>query len=266
MKITLSLAQIAVTRADTGKNLEKGAAIIAEASRRGSQIVCFPEMWTTGFDWEYNEKAADRAEETVTFLADLAFRHGIWVGGSLPARNDRGGVTNAFYLFDAQGRRAGLYRKVHLFTFMGENRHMAPGDDLSVVTTPWGKIGLAVCYDLRFPEMFRTYALAGAGLIILPAAFPHPRLSHWKVLIRARAIENQLFMACVNQVGEELFNDLKKVVYFGTSCIVDPWGETIAEAGEGEELLTATVDLDRVDEVRAHMRVLKDRRPDLYRL
>ena len=125
----------------------------------------------------------------------------------------------------------------------------------------------AICYDIRFPELFRTYALAGTKIIICPAAFPTPRLTHWKTLIRARAIENQLFMICPNQVGNEDLGKEGIINYGGSSSIIDPWGEVVAEGNITEEkLLTASIDIDKVDEIRKKMTVFKDRRTDLYKL
>jgi len=144
---------------------------------------------------------------------------------------------------------------------------MAAGDSLCVVDTPWGLTGLSICYDIRFPELFRTYALKGARVVFSPMAFPYPRLDHWKSLVRARAIENQMFMVGINQVGEENLGHLGMVTYFGDSVIIDPWGKTVVEASETDEmLLTATIDLDLSDRIRSEMRVLHDRRPDLYEL
>jgi predicted amidohydrolase len=128
-------------------------------------------------------------------------------------------------------------------------------------------VGLSVCYDIRFPELFRAYALKGARMVLSPMAFPYPRLQHWKILARARAIENQMYLIGTNQVGSEGFGPEGIVTYFGDSSIIDPWGETVVEASETEEmLLTATIDLSRADQLRSKMRVLADRRPDLYEL
>ena len=193
----------------------------------------------------------------------MARRHSIWINGTSPEPAGPDRLSNSSVLYAPDGRRAGVYGKAHLFSFMGEDRHMVPGASLCLADTPWGATGLAVCYDVRFPELFRTYALRGAKLVLLPAAFPHPRLEHWRVLVRARAIENQMFVAAVNQVGTEELSG-GAVTYFGNSMIVDPWGVIVAEAGEEEALVTAAIDTGMADEVRAKMRVLEDRRPDLY--
>jgi predicted amidohydrolase len=267
MKLNVSLAQISVAPAQPEVNLEKGEKLVAEAARRGSDLVCFPEMWTTGFQWESNRKVAREHEAVIDRVAALAARYKVWLNGSMLALDEQGRVSNTSILFSPSGERAGTYRKAHLFTFFHEERHMAPGQYLTVVETPWGPTGLSVCYDIRFPELFRTYALKGAKMILAPMAFPYPRLEHWKVLVRARAIENQLYMIGTNQVGSEDFGSDGSVTYFGDSVVVDPWGRTVVEASETDEmLLTATVNFGEVDEIRSKMHVLQDRRPELYEL
>lgn len=267
MRLTVSLAQMSVAPTDPDANLAKGEKLIAEAARRGSELVCFPEMWTTGFQWEANERMAREHEAVIDRVAGFAARYGLWVNGSTLALDEEGRVSNTSLLFSPAGERAAAYRKTHLFTYFHEDRHVAAGKRLAVAGTPWGPTGFAVCYDLRFPELFRTCALKGAKAVLLPSAWPYPRLEHWKILVRARAIENQLFMICTNQVGSESFGEQGSVTYFGDSSIIDPWGRTVAEATETDEtLLTATLDLDAVDETRDKMRVLQDRRPELYDL
>ncbi len=265
MKLTVSVAQIAVVNSDPEANLKKADALIAEASRRKSEVICFPEMWTTGFNWANNQRLAPGQEEVVERVAAMAKRYNIWINGSMLALNEDGKIANTSILFDASGNRKGIYRKIHLFTMLHENEHMAAGNSLCTVDTPWGLVGLSICYDIRFPELFRAYALKGVKIVFSPMAFPHPRLEHWKVLVRARAIENQLFMIGANQVGSEDFGPDGRVTYFGDSVVIDPWGQTVVEAGQTEEeLLTATIDVDKVDEVRSKMKVLQDRRPDLW--
>jgi omega-amidase len=118
---------------------------------------------------------------------------------------------------------------------------------------------MTICYDLRFPELFRRYALAGARLILVPAEWPHPRRAHWQTLLRARAIENQCFVAACNRVGIT-----GNSTFFGASAVIDPWGEALVEGGETELILTATIDLSLVDTVRKRIPVFEDRRPELY--
>lgn len=265
MELTIALAQMDVVRADPEANLAKAATMISGAASRGATLVCLPEMWTTGFDWKYIHATADQQEPVIAETAALAQRYRVWVAGSMLALDEQGRPTNASMLFSPAGECVGRYNKIHLYTLFNEHKNLAPGSQLSVIDTPWGSTGLAVCYDLRFPELFRAYMSRGIAVQLLCAAFPYPRIEHWKCLIRARAIENQVFMVAVNQVGRESAAD-NSAVYFGASCIVDPWGRTIAEAGEkDEEVLVATIDLDEEQRVRKALPALEDCRPDLYR-
>jgi omega-amidase len=261
MKLTISLAQIDIALADPEANLKKADLWTAEAARRGSEVVVFPEMWTTGFEWPKLRQLSTQSEAVVAEVAALARKHQVWLNGSLLAVDETGQPANTSIFFDPTGQVAGLYRKVHLFGLMDEDRYLAAGQRLTTVETPWGQSGLAICYDLRFPELFRTYALQGVTIVYLPAEWPHPRLAHWQTLLRARAIENQMYMVGVNRVGRDSASE-----FFGHSAIIDPWGNAVMEGGESELLLTATIETDVVTEVRRKITVFKDRRPGLYRL
>jgi len=263
---TISLAQMEIIPSHPEENLQKGEGFIAEAARRGSDLVCFPEMWTTGFPWEEIEGLARRHAGIVNSLSLFARDYRIWINGSLPVLTEHGRAANTSILIDPEGQTAGIYRKAHLFSLFHEERFIEAGNSLCLVDAPWGRTGLSICYDIRFPELYRTYALKGAEMVLSPMAFPYPRLGHWKILSRARAIENQLYLVATNRVGHEDMGSEGEVTYFGSSVIIDPWGETVVEGSDEEELLTATIDLTRVGEVRAAMRVLGDRRPDLYEL
>jgi len=266
-KLKISIAQMKVAVARPGKNLEKAEAFVAKAKKKGSDIICFPEMWTTGFDWAANKGLVCETDEIVGNIADMARRFGIWINGSILAPDAKGKASNASMMFNPDGDIAGTYRKIHLFGAIREDRNVAPGNSLSVVDTPWARAGLAICYDIRFPELFRAYAMKGARMIFLPAAFPRAKLAHWKTLIRARAIEDQLFMIAANQVGVEDFGIDGRIAYCGNSAIIGPWGETVAEASAAkEELITAAIDIGKVDEIRNKMKVFRDRRPDVYKL
>ena len=142
---------------------------------------------------------------------------------------------------------------------MKEAQYLAPGKAGALLELPRGCAGLAICYDLRFPELFRRYALEGARLMILPAEWPHPRRMHWCTLLRSRAIENQCFVAACNRVGTT-----EDVSFFGASAVIDPWGETLIEGGETEALLTVRIDLDTVEATRAKIPIFADRRSELY--
>jgi omega-amidase len=264
MQITISLGQIDVRVGDPERNLARVRDWIAEAARRRSDLVVFPELWDTGY-------ALDRAAELGTPVGEgrfleistLARQHQIHVVGSMLEIADSslpaGHAYNTAAWFGPDGKVQGIYRKIHLFRLMREDRFLQPGDRPLVVSLPWGQTGVVICYDLRFPELFRKYALAGAVLTIIPAQWPHPRLEHWRTLLRARAIENQMFVAGCNRVGQD-----ENTCFFGHSAIYDAWGEPVIEGGEQEVLLTATIDLAAVPLVRERLPVFEDRRPEVY--
>ena len=259
MELTISLAQIDIALGQPQVNLAKVREWTAEASRRGSDVVLFPELWSTGYDLENAEQYATRLDEGLfAELATLARENAIHICGSLLCVED-GRYHNTAPLFSPAGKCLGHYSKIHLFRLMDEDRYLAAGQAVPVFDLPWGKSAIAICYDLRFPELFRRYALAGVRIIFLPAEWPHPRLEHWRALLQARAIENQLFIAACNRVGEN-----KGERFFGHSAIYDPWGRLVIEAGEDEMLLTVSVDMALVEEVRQAIPIFADRRPELY--
>ena len=265
--LTLTLVQMDCTLGEPASNFARAKALVAEAARRGSQLVVLPELWSTAYDLEHAAAHADPlaaapdAPGWFGVLAGWAKQHNLWLTGSILEKQPDGRFANCMALYAPDGSLAGVYRKIHLFRLMEEEVYLAAGQSPTLLDLPWGKTGLAICYDLRFPELFRGYALQGARLMVIPAEWPHPRREHWRTLLRARAIENQCFVAACNRVGTS-----KGSTFFGASAVIDPWGETLVEGGEAEMLLTATVDLALVDSVRQRIPVFADRRPDLYTL
>ncbi|MEX1019928.1 MAG: carbon-nitrogen family hydrolase [Litorilinea sp.] len=263
--VQISLVQMDCILGDPKENFARATPLIAEAAQQGSQLVVLPELWSTAYDLEnaaaHASPLAQRAGERGWFgrLAGLARKNKIWLTGSLLEAQADGRYYNTMPIYGPDGRLKGVYRKIHLFRLMEEEIYLSPGQNTTLLELPWGKTGLAICYDLRFPEMFRQYALLGAQLILMPAEWPNPRREHWRTLIRARAIENQCFVAACNRVGSS-----KGAEFFGASAIVDPWGETLIEGGEQAEILTATIDLATVEAVRQRIPVFSDRRPELY--
>ncbi|WP_420627757.1 carbon-nitrogen family hydrolase [Candidatus Leptofilum sp.] len=260
MKTTISLGQMDVKLGDPAANWRTVQAMTAEAARRGSDLVVFPELWSTGYDLENAASYATRTDAGLfAQVAALAKQHQIAILGSCLSLLGKGAFGNTAIYFDANGRSLGEYSKLHLFRLMQEEQFLTAGENPTLVETEWGKAGLTICYDLRFPELFRQYALAGAQLVFVPAEWPHPRLAHWRTLLRARAIENQMFVVACNRVGSS-----KNTDFFGHSCILDPWGEIVLELGEGKMLGTAVIDIAQVDAVRAKIPVFADRRPEIY--
>ena len=182
------------------------------------------------------------------------------VAGSAVTVRD-GSVFNTAYVFDRGGACVAAYDKTHLFTPMGEHEYFTPGDHLCTFTLDGVKCGLIICYDLRFPELTRSLVLQGADLLFVPAQWPALRRAHWQTLNRARAIENQIFLACCNSCGRA-----GDVVYGGSSAIYDPWGSVLQEAGAEEEIITADCDFSVQEMIHSSINVFRDRRPELYAL
>jgi omega-amidase len=259
MELTISLAQMDIALGRPQVNLAKAQELTIEAKRRGSDIVLFPELWSTGYDLENAEQYATSLDEGLfAELATLSRENAIHICGSLLSVQN-GRYYNTAPLFSPAGKRLGYYSKIHIFPLMEEDKYLAAGQMAPVFDLPWGKSAIAICYDLRFPELFRRYALAGARIVFLPAEWPYPRLEHWRTLLQARAIENQLFIAACNRVGES-----KGEKFLGHSVIYDPWGKVVIEAGDGQVLLTASVDMALVEETRQTIPIFADRRPELY--
>jgi predicted amidohydrolase len=260
MKLTISLAQFDVILAEPEKNLATVQRMAAAAAQRGSDILVLPELWSTGYDLENAAHYATTTDAGIfAEVAQLAQQQRMAILGSCLSLLGERQYGNTAVYFNQQGQLLAHYSKIHLFQLMDEHLYLTGGDKLSVVETEWGLSGLAICYDLRFPEIFRAYALSGAQMVFLPSEWPHPRLAHWRTLLRARAIENQMYVVACNRVGNS-----KNTDFFGHSCIIDPWGEIVVEAGEHEILLTAEIDLGNVDTVRSKIPIFADRRPELY--
>lgn len=259
----IALAQTAVIRGEFEKNLDRAAATAKEAAAQSAELVVFPEMFVSGFDYKKNAEFLEKHPcEIEERLSDIAAVNSVAVAGSFPhIEPGWRAPSNRLAFYAPDGRELAHYDKIHLFGVFHEDRFVTPGKSAVVNNSPFGKVGFAVCYDIRFPELFMRLADMGAKLIIICAAFPHPRSEHWRILCRARAIENQCYVAAVNQCGPEVFRG-GSVKYCGMSAVFDPWGEIVAECPPDEESLAlADIDLGMVDEIRARIPVFSDRRP-----
>ena len=277
------------TRDDTAANLRSAAALVEAAAGAGARLIALPETWlykgrSAGI--RASAEAADGPGNAA--LAQLAARFGVYVlAGSVyePAGAD-GRVYNSSALFGPDGGLLAVYRKIHLFdvvageTVYRESEDVCAGDEVVTVSIDAGAarshhgetapsatapvtLGLSICYDLRFPELYRSLALMGAQVLCVPSAFTAlTGAAHWEVLLRARAVENGCFVVAPGQVGEHLPGR----ACFGHSMIVDPWGEVLAELPDGVGYCLAEIDLGRVAAVRAQIPSLQNRRPDVYRL
>lgn len=257
----IALAQMDIEWGDPYANLAAARSLVAQAAAVEADLVVLPELWGSGYDLTH---ASDYATPTDTGLfhemAVLAREYDLHIVGSLLESSEEQ-VFNTCALFAPRGL-LGRYRKMHRFCLMQEDRYLAAGDKPALIENlPWGPTGLAICYDLRFPELFRGYAIASARLIVIPSQWPAPRIEHWRTLLRARAIENQCVVAGCNRVGADPDN-----VFGGASAVIGPWGDVLVEGDESPALLVADVDFVAVDEARQHIPILNDRRPGRYEL
>jgi omega-amidase len=260
MEITIALAQMAVVPGEPTANERAARELAAESAKRGADLLLLPELWLTGYDLERAiEVAAPLDEGVFALMADLARCHQIHVAGTALETCEGGKPFNTAVLYGPDGKRLGAYRKVHLWAPLGEVEHMNPGAGMPVFEWPWGRVALATCYDLRFPELWRRFALSGAQIVLIPAEWPVQRIEHWRLLLRARAVENQFFVAGCNRAGTAADGD-----YGGFSAAADPWGQTVTEGGPEPGLFFATLDLNEVERARRLFPFLADRRPEVY--
>ncbi|WP_305044970.1 carbon-nitrogen family hydrolase [Geoalkalibacter sp.] len=250
VQFNIALGEIAANRAKALGALQR----LADA---GCELAVLPEMWSCGYDYRRLAELAEQTPRLLEELQELTARLGLVVVGSLPEKlGDK--LFNCATVID-RGALRGSYRKLHLFSNMGEDRFLAAGDRTLVAPTSVGRLGVAICYDLRFPELFRKLALEGAEILCLPAEWPKPRQEHWRTLLRARAIENQQFVVAANCCGIQ-----GKLDFFGMSLLISPWGEVLAEAGEADTELSACFDFEEMVSFRGKIRCFEDRRPEIY--
>jgi omega-amidase len=256
----IGLLQMDIAHGEPDVNFQRAEQQMAQIAMQNPDVVVLPEMWNTGYDLPRIQEIADPGgERTRRLMSGLAKQYGIHiVAGSVAAKQD-GGVYNTTYVFDRSGSLVSEYRKIHLFGLMQEDRYLGKGNASHTFLLDGRRMTSIICYDLRFPELLRKNVLQGAAVAFIPAEWPDPRLSHWRHLLIARAIENQMFVAGCNRVGMG-----GNEQFFGHSMVVDPWGKVLFEAGRKETLQTVEIDLSLVQDVRNRIPVLRDRRPELY--
>jgi predicted amidohydrolase len=260
------------SRADKAANLETAERLVAQAASTGADVVVLPEKWNAIGDTAVYHANAEPLDggESVAAMSEWARRQGITlIGGSIAERREgREKLSNTSAVFDSGGQIVAVYRKIHLFdvevggVVYRESEAEEPGEEPVVAEVEDWRIGLTVCYDLRFPELYRILALGGAHLVTVPAHFTTPTgKDHWHVLLRARAIENQLYVAAAAQIGETLPG---KPAY-GRSLIADPWGLVLAQAPDEETVITAELDRAHLEQIRAKLPSLANRQSAAYR-
>jgi deaminated glutathione amidase len=270
-RIRIACVQM-TSRADKAANLETAERLVSQAASTGADVVVLPEKWNAIGDAGLYHATAEPilGGESVAAMSGWARNHGITlVGGSIAERREgREKLSNTSLVFDSDGEIVAIYRKIHLFdvevggVVYRESEAEEPGDEAVVAETEGWRIGLTVCYDVRFPELYRILALEGAQLVTVPAHFTTPTgKDHWHVLLRARAIENQLYVAAAAQIGETLPG---KPAY-GRSLIVDPWGIVLAQAPDEETVISAELDRAHLELIRAKLPSLANRQANAYR-
>lgn len=251
-------------------NLLEADKLIGEAVKAGAELVALPENFALMGEHELDKvkiRETDGSGPIQEFLSDVAQRYGVWViGGTIPlATDDDAKVKASCLVYDDRGARVGRYDKIHLFDVSvpdtdeeyRESNSIEPGIEPVVIDTPFGRLGLSVCYDLRFPELYRNLARQGAEILVVPAAFTaQTGAAHWEVLLRARAIENLCYVIAPNQGGFHI-NGRKT---FGHSMIIDPWGVVLDCYKSGGGFVCAEIDHERLEKTRAAFPVLQHRR------
>ncbi len=258
LDLTAGCCQFSVKPADIDANLKTVECALSELADRNCRLAVLPEMWSCSFPYPVLPAMAQRTPEVIERIGKIAREKGMVIVGSLPEAEGET-LYNTSYVIDADGKTSGTYRKVHLFSLHREHENFGRGTTAGVFDTSIGKIGVMICYDLRFPELARKMALEGAEILCVSALWPLVRIKHWSVLLRARAVENQLFVAAANGCG---FGE--KIVWGGGSALVSPLGEVLIGAGRSDENISADFKARDLLEFRKLIPCFDDRFPSAY--
>ena len=260
MKRTISLIQMQVAMGHPEANFTHARELMMQALENKPDILVLPETWNVGFfPTDHLHELADMdGQHTQHFLSTFAKEHHVNIVGGTVAVKEGEDIYNRSYIFDDQGQLVSTYDKIHGFSLSGEPHYFQMGDHIPHFTLAGLSCSMAICYDIRFPELIRRAALEGVHLFFLPAAWPKLRKDHWVTLNLARAIENQFYLACVNQGGIS-----GGTAYAGNSMLINPWGQASPHLSEEESVATGTIDTDTITEVRTKINTYRDRRPDI---
>jgi predicted amidohydrolase len=270
-RLRVACVQLAASESKA-ENIERAERLVARAAATGADLIVLPEKWNGIGSADFLRRNAESLEdgETVEAMSSWARQHKVTlVGGSIAERREgREKLSNTCVVFDPQGETAAVYRKVHMFDVevgghvYRESEAEEPGEGPVVVEAEGWKLGLTLCYDVRFPELYRILALEGAEIVAVPAAFTlYTGKDHWELLLRARAVENQCYVVAPDQWGTHADGKAS----FGRSSIVDPWGLVLAQAPDEDTVITAELDRARMEDVRRRLPSLANRRPAAYR-
>jgi predicted amidohydrolase len=260
----VALIQMDVQIGEPDVNLDRLMDRLQEAvalTPKPDVLVC-PEMWNTGYALDRLDGISDvNGLRTKNTIAAFCRKHQVSVIAGSVAVQDAvtGQASNTLYGFDREGNGLVEYSKIHLFQLMDEHLHLTAGEHVASCQLEGMQAGMLICYDIRFPELARKLVLDGAEVLFVVAQWPNPRMDHWRTLLRARAIENQVYVVACNRVGES-----EGTSFFGQSMVIDPWGEVLAEAEDQEQILVADIDKATVESIRKKIPIFDDRRPTLY--
>ncbi|WP_211274617.1 carbon-nitrogen family hydrolase [Anaerobacillus arseniciselenatis] len=258
MKITC--IQMDIEFGDPSKNKQVVEAEVTKAIKEHPDVIVLPELWTTGYDLSRLDEIADEnGLDSQQFLSELARKYKVNIVGGSIAKKSSDGITNTMYFFDRNGRCVGEYSKVHLFKLMDEHHYLQAGNTKGLFTVDGASCAGIICYDIRFPEWVRAHAVDGAEVIFVVAEWPLARVEHWRTILISRAIENQCYIVASNRAGSDPKNE-----FAGHSMVINPWGDVLVEASKEPTQITATIDLDKVAQVRKQIPIFADRRTDLY--
>lgn len=258
--LKISLIQMSVKPGKPQENRENAVRMINHAAEQKPDILVLPEMWTTAYQLETISEICDHeGMPTLDLMSKQAKAININIVAGSYASMENTKVFNTAYVLDRKGNNIAKYEKIHLFKLMEEHKYIESGFSHCIFELEGIKCGIIICYDLRFPELIRKLALEGIKLLFVPAQWPAARLDHWTTLLKARAIENQIFVVAVNRAGEHLKDE-----FMGGSMIINPWGEIIAEGDYKEQIINANIDLSMIDVAKAKIDILGDRVPEVY--
>jgi len=257
--IVAGCCQFPIKPGEFQDNCDTAEGMLIELAKEECRLAVLPEMWSCSFPYPVLSEMAGKTPAILNRMCKIAADNRLVIAGSLPEAAGQK-IFNTSYLIDSTGKIAGKYRKVHLFSLYNEQRFFGSGQSAHVFPTSVGKIGMMICYDLRFPELSRKMALEGAEIICVSALWPLVRIEHWSLLLRARAIENQLFIAACNGCGSE-----EKITWGGASAIISPLGSFLAQAGPDKQRILGTLNFSEMSEFRRTIPCFNDRVLEAYR-
>ncbi|MBB6218973.1 putative amidohydrolase [Anaerosolibacter carboniphilus] len=258
----IAMIQVNIEFGNPETNRKKMVEMIEKAAQGQPDIIVLPEMWNTSFSLKNLHEIADKSgEPTKTIIGNLAKKYHINIVAGSVADVHGDLVHNRLYVFDRDGNVKSHYDKAHLIQQAREHEFLTAGKSTEVFRLDEVICGAIICYDIRFPELARTVALKGAKVLFIPAQWPETRIEHWKALVIARAIENQMYVVAVNRIGSEF-----KADFPGKSLVVDPWGKILVESDDQEQIVHVEIDMDLVDRIRTKIPCFSDRNIEAYEL